>query len=229
MQSFFTNPATHIAPEGQLHLWAMASPVIREALQPFARVCEPFPFLGLQPTADLHATVLRLGPADGDPSAFIDTFTREAGGLGALSIPLGWPIVTVDSVLCRGEHTEHWDALIAAAQRASIAAFGEDAAPYDPPFGPHVTVAYGVGEGSDTPVEEALARAKEDVLAQRRLVTGGETGGQMPGAGEEAPTCDPGDHLAMIDITSVVLARVCQDRQAGTYTAQILADVPLPS
>ena len=51
----------------------------------------------------------------------------------------------------------------------------------------------------------------------------------MPGAGEEAPTCDPGDHLAMIDITSVVLARVFQDRQAGTYTAQILADVPLPS
>ena len=103
MQSFFTNPATHIAPEGQLHLWAMASPVIREALQPFARVCEPFPFLGLQPTADLHATVLRLGPADGDPSAFIDTFTREAGGLGALSIPLGWPSVTARALPLSGK------------------------------------------------------------------------------------------------------------------------------
>ena len=224
MQSFFTNPATHIGDEGQLHLWAMASPLIREALHPFALACEPFPFLGLQPAADLHATVLRLAPADGDPGAFVDTFTHEAGGIGPLSIPLGWPIIANNSVICVGEHTQQWDAFVAAARRASVAAFGEDAAPYEAPFGPHVTVAYGVGQGQDAPVEDELARVKAKILAERGESLANECGCACDGE-QEAPAQEP---LAQIEITSVVLARVFQDREAGTYTAQILADVPLP-
>lgn len=201
MHSFFTNPATHIGPEGQLHLWAMAKQGMRNAAAPFAAVCEPFDCLGLQPPEAMHATVLRLAPADGDVAAFCTAFRRECVGIGELHIPIEWPLSTDDSVICLGTKSSQWDRLIGAAQRASACAFGDDAVAYDPPFGPHVTIAYGVSDGSN----EAITAALRDVRDA------------LPNGTDR--------YMHELEIDSVVLARVFQDREAGTYTCDILAEV----
>lgn len=212
MHSFFTNPASHIGAEGQLHVWAMAKPELRNALEPFARSCDSFDYLGVQMSQDLHATVLRLAPTDGNTAAFIAAFRRECGDLGRLRLPLGWPVPTEDSVICIGEYSRKWEALITATQRASVQAFGKAAAPYDPPFGPHITIAYGIDDGSNAPIAAALRQVRSAYLAN--------TGGA-----ENA--FDNADHLHYLDIDSVVLARVYQDRQIGTYTGEILTEVSI--
>lgn len=91
MHSFFTDPATHIGPEGQLHVWAMAKAEVRSALAPFAQVCDAFDCLGLQPPSALHATVLRLAPHDSDVAAFCAAFRRECDGLESCTCPCSGP------------------------------------------------------------------------------------------------------------------------------------------
>ncbi|PIN51231.1 hypothetical protein CT171_05825 [Trueperella pyogenes] len=216
MHSFFTDPATHIGPEGQLHVWAMAKAEVRSALAPFAQACAGFDCLGIQPLSALHATVLRLAPPDGDVAAFCAAFRRECEGLGELHLPVQWPVVMEDSVICVGPKTPQWDRLICATERASIQAFGDEAAPYNPPFGPHLTVAYGVCDGIDEPIITALQHVREHVPEEARQV--------RPKDDAEDVATDRGQ-LCVLDIDSVVLVRVYQDRQAGTYTCDVLAEV----
>ncbi|MEW6897155.1 hypothetical protein V3M69_05925 [Trueperella pyogenes] len=218
MHSFFTDPATHIGPEGQLHVWAMAKAEVRRALTPFAQACDAFDCLGLQPPSALHATVLRLAPHDGDVAAFCAAFRRECDGLGELHLPVQWPAVVEDSVICLGATTPQWDRLICATKRASIQAFGDEATPYNPPFSPHLTIAYGVCEGDDEPIVAALQQVRVHMLRDT-------DDGRTHDADDTAADAIGEDQFCTLDIDSVVLARVYQDRQVGTYTCDVLAEM----
>lgn len=206
MQSFFADSATHLPQEGQLHLWAMINPVdnapLLKRLQSWQKQLANIGFLGLQPASDLHLTLARIAISEGDDDELAESFNVSweslARDLRPLSIGLSTPKIISNSVIVAGEPEQGWKSLLALSEAVISRAFGDltpAPLPYPRPPFPHITLAYGIAPGDDHEIEAALP-GDTDTRHRNSLA---------------------------IRISDILLARVFQDCEAGTYRAKKLS------
>ncbi len=128
--------------------------------------------------------------------------SEAASRLGAevppVELSFDEPAPVVSSVLTRATPGPPWTDLIRLVRGAAVEALGERAGHYDPPFGPHITVAYATGPGED---EEIVAALAADPAAS-------------------AP-------IGSLAFPSIAWCAVHQNRAAGTYTFETLVTTSL--
>lgn len=169
MQDFFSVTATEHwnDPTGQLHAYLVPSEDFRIWCDPLLRAAATVDFLAPQPREALHATVHRFKPMGSEITQATWDALEEASktylaDLAPLEVKLSPPTAMHDAVVFFGE-LEGWDELIAAVRAAAHEVL-DDAFHYNPPFGPHMTLAYGVAEGDDALIEQALSEAFADQI-----------------------------------------------------------------
>lgn len=192
MDTFFSSPTSYIGGEGQIHIYALPDHNFAQLAAPYVKSLSNIDCVGVQPANSYHATVLRLQPADTNIAVLAQSLRNCLRGTQTVKIELQSPIIKNNSVLCIGEKTPAWDNLTNAVLSACQAVLGKVGTPYVPPFGPHITLAYGIKAGDDNSILPYLGEAHK---------------------------------FATLNIDSLAIVRVFQDRDAGTYTFSHLAEV----
>lgn len=190
-------------PSGQLHAYLVPNADGLARLAPAVAAVSGLAYLAPQPIEALHATILRfpflVSELDDDALARLaDAASRLGAVLPPVELTFDEPAPVVNSVLTRATPGPPWTELIRVVRGAAVQAFGEKAGHYDPPFGPHITVAYATGPGEDEEIAAALAA---DPAAS-------------------AP-------IGPLVFPSIAWCAVHQNRAAGTYTFETLVTTPL--
>lgn len=155
-------------PAGQLHAYLVPAERARMAMLPAMAAIADVPYLGVQPESALHATIQRLpfmrsSMTAEDVAALENEAARVFAELAPITLRFASPIITHDSVLLLAEHTPEWDALTSAVRRAA-SVLGENASHYDPPYGPHISLAYAKDDGPKADIATALGETASEVL-----------------------------------------------------------------
>lgn len=190
-------------PAGVLHAYLVPEPNVRARLAPALEAVGEVPFLAAQPLEGLHATIVRLpvlvrNLADDDASLVMATATESGTALGPITLRFGSPHVTPNSLLVSAPGGERWDALVALVRDAAAQVPGVDANRHPPPWAPHITLAYATSDGEDDVIRSALSAT--------------------PGATNA---------LNAVTFTKIAWCGVHQNRDAGTYTFDVLFETPL--
>lgn len=189
-------------PTGQLHAYLVPDAATRERLARAVAAVAHLGYLAPQPIDGLHATVQRFPFLIGELDEATLTQLQEsaaasAAGLSPVRLGFGEVVPTVNSVLTLATPDDQWAAVVDLARTAAAAALGDAALHYQPPFGPHITIAYATGEGADSDVVAALADA-----------------------GADGPAGE-------IVFTELAWCAVHQNKAEGTYTFETLFATPL--
>ncbi len=161
MHNFFEVMKSWKRNDGALHLYAL--PDDEELLDRFEVAQEAF--VGIDelppmPRAWLHATVQRMAQFDDEVTQRELTelgraLTDELAGVDAFDLELGPPVARQTAVECAATSTEAWDELLTAARRALRSVW--DTHLPDRPYGPHVSLAYAIGDVDDDEIASRLA------------------------------------------------------------------------
>ena len=190
-------------PSGALHAYLVPDAQARTRMVPALEAAGCIPFLAAQPADSLHATILRLPVlvrdlTDDDVALIKAEATRSGTALGPITLEFGSPCITSDSLLVRAPAGGRWDALIALVREVGARAFGPSGTQYPSPWAPHMTVAYAVANGDDDVIVSALTD-------------------------RDAATTEVGS----VTFTRIAWCGVHQNRDAGTYTFDVLFETPL--
>lgn len=189
-------------PGGQLHAYLVPGDEVRRRLVPALETLRGLGFLARQPIEALHVTVQRfpflLGELEDAPLDHL----REVGShvlaeMAPIRFEFGPPAPVGDSVIVRARLGEDWERVTQSVRAIAQEALGAEALRYEPPFGPHLTLAYATAAGEDSAVATALA---SDGRALRPV-------------GEAT-------------FTEVAWCAVHQNRAVGTYTFETLFATP---
>jgi 2'-5' RNA ligase len=134
-----------------LHVYALPDPALRAALTPFHRPIEAVPFCAVQPAEFLHATVTRFPWFLADPAIppieEVTAAVAEAvSGLAPFTVELGGPVITEYGVVVDAPASPAWDELVDGVRAVATTLDTERQLP-NRPYGPHVSVGYGVADG----------------------------------------------------------------------------------
>ncbi|MGO1592647.1 MAG: 2'-5' RNA ligase family protein [Ancrocorticia sp.] len=204
VQSFFaTTQDDWTDPSGMLHAYIVPSSVPKQRLAEAAATLTGLSFVAPQPTEALHGTIQRfpflLRDLDQDAIDQLETSAQNAAAkLQPFDLSFGAARVTKDSVLASAEIGPSWEALVKVTRSAAQAALGPEALRYDPPFGPHMTLAYAVSDGPDEEIDDAL----------------------RSGPGTSEP-------IGPVTVGEIVWCAVHQNRNQGTYTFEPLFSTAL--
>lgn len=160
MRDFFSTTVDDWTdPAGQLHAYLIPDGDFLAWARPALAALEPFPCLATQPEGGLHATVQRF-PHLLSEEVDVEAFARAVAARrpGPLELDFSAPISDGTAVLTLGRGSG-WERLIEAVRGACAEVKGQRAVHYDPPFGPHITLAYGIGDGDDEEILAALGGA----------------------------------------------------------------------
>ncbi|MFT4229780.1 MAG: hypothetical protein QM602_05775, partial [Microbacterium sp.] len=151
-----------------------------------------------------HATVQRfpflVRDLDGAELVALRDAGRRLAALGPITLDFDAPAPAGDAVVVRARVEEDWGVLSHTVRDAAALALGDEARRYGPPFGPHMTLAYGTATGHDADVHSALG-AEPDAAAQ----------------------------LGVVTFAELAWCAVQQNRDAGTYTFEVLFTSPFVS
>ncbi|MEA5454742.1 hypothetical protein SPF06_08415 [Sinomonas sp. JGH33] len=161
MKRFFGEPAT-LWPSlrNRLHVYVLPDDELRSALVERQRALDGVDYCSVQPAEYLHATVQQLSrtSSEADPAA-VGRFLERLGDLAAATkpfeVPLGAPVVDDFALGARGLATPEWTALLDGVRAAAADTVNAGLPIPDPPFAPHVTLGYGVAEGSGERIQGA--------------------------------------------------------------------------
>lgn len=160
MRSFFSQMTPWPRNDGSLHLYALPDDGARQRLDEAAALIEGVPDLPPVPDAWRHFTVRRLAQFDdlkqAELSRLADALTAQLDGVAAFDLNVGTPQVHDQAVECVAEPVPGWEALVGAVGRAAEAFGGEV---LDPPYAPHITLAYATGDVDDAELRRRLANA----------------------------------------------------------------------
>ena len=189
-------------PTGQLHAYLVPDAATRERLARAVAAVAGLGYLAPQPVDGLHATVQRFPFLIGELGEAALARLRESAAASAAGLPpvrlgFGEVVPTVNSVLVLATPDDQWAAVVNLARTTAAAALGDAALHYQPPFGPHITIAYATGDGDDDEVLAALAE-----------------NGEIGPAGEMV-------------FTDLAWCAVHQNKVEGTYTFETLFTTPL--
>lgn len=169
MKSFFAT--THddwTDPKGQLHAYLVPDKSYLEWALPVRERLESVPFLAVQPESALHATVQRFPFLLGEmSSAHLDALADNAlagfRDFPCLELTFGPPSLMSDAVVTYGGDPDDlpagWMSLVEHVRAVACQTFGEEGVYYAPPFGPHITLAYGIGNGDDGVIDATLGES----------------------------------------------------------------------
>lgn len=169
MKSFFaTTRDDWTDPKGQLHAYLVPDKSYLEWALPVRQRLESVPFLAVQPESALHATVQRFPFLLGEISSTqLDALAENAlagfRDFPVLELTFGPPSLMSDAVVTYGGDPDNlpsgWVSLVERVREIAWQTFGEEGVHYAPPFGPHITLAYGIGNGEDTVIGAALGQS----------------------------------------------------------------------
>ncbi|MFV0428202.1 MAG: 2'-5' RNA ligase family protein [Arachnia sp.] len=114
------------------------------------------------PEAYLHTTVQRLAQFDADVTAaeltqLGDALNRCLANVHVFELDLAAPQASGFAIECLAGPSPAWNALVAAVRQAVGQTWGPELP--DPPFGPHVSLAYATGDVDDSEIARRLADA----------------------------------------------------------------------
>lgn len=146
---------------GALHVYALPDPALQAALTPFHAAIRAVPFCAVQPPEFLHATVTRLPWFLADPEippieTVTAALTDAIAGMAPFTIELGGPVITEYGVVVDGPAAPAWDALVDGVRGVATALDPGRALP-SRPYGPHVSVGYGIDDGDGEQLRAPLA------------------------------------------------------------------------
>lgn len=161
MQNFFRHEivTSWAQPRDSLHVYALPDPALRAALAPFQRVVAGFPACGVQPPEFLHATVSRLPAFRTDLSAaqleaLSAAITAAVRTIAPFTVELARPEADENSASVGGVAGPPWQALVDGVRAAATEVL--DGELPQPPHRPHVSLGYGVGDGSTAQLRRLL-------------------------------------------------------------------------
>lgn len=162
MRNFFdTTVDDWTDPAGQLHAYLLPDEEFLSWVEPGLEALSAFDCLAPQPPQALHATVQRfpyLLSSPCDVEAFAAAVAERRPG--AVELSFARPTSDDLAVISLGRGTG-WEELTEAVRSAAAEVGGDPAIHYNPPFGPHITLAYGVGDGDSEEILAALAEIPE--------------------------------------------------------------------
>lgn len=153
----------------RLYIYALPAPDLRSALEERQRVLEAFDYCSIQPADYLHATVQQFAVTSDEVSpedveAFIARLSSLAAETKAFSVELGEPEADDYSLGVRGSNTPSWAKLTAAVRDAAADTINKSQPLPNAPFGPHLTLGYGVAEGSTQLIQQASDQLRASAL-----------------------------------------------------------------
>ncbi|MDO5683920.1 MAG: 2'-5' RNA ligase family protein [Propionibacteriaceae bacterium] len=162
MRSFFDHMTPWTQPDGSLHVYALPDDDVQERLDEAAARIDGVPNLPLSPASWRHFTVRRLSQFDdlkhAELSRLAQCLTDELEGLSPVDLTVGGPQLHDVAVAVEGAPNAEWDALVAAVGRAASSFGGEV---LDPPYAPHLSLAYATGDVDSAEVRRRLEGAPE--------------------------------------------------------------------
>ncbi|AZA13112.1 hypothetical protein ACFPVT_00100 [Corynebacterium choanae] len=161
MQRFFGTPSTewdHL--DGQLHVYhvpAADSPLSR-AMADTAAQLAAIDSIAIQPVPYFHATIQLLDwnlhtVSQSQVDTLIDTLHQATATVAALDLTFAAPVIRPYAVETVATVTRQWDQLVTTVRNACTAVGCVlPAAPY----GAHMSLAYGIAEGPDSAIDQAM-------------------------------------------------------------------------
>ncbi|MFC4947022.1 2'-5' RNA ligase family protein [Pseudonocardia sp. GCM10023141] len=175
MKRFFGVPITRWAsPRDRLHVYVLPGERLSAQLAVRQKALDGIAYCSTQPVANLHATVQQFALTTGEVPA--DRLAAFGDGLAGLalrttpfSVPLGPPVVGEHTLGVRGHLTQRWMDLTAAIRELALATFHADVVLPAPPSRPHVSLGYGLAEGSSTVIQDRADGLHHGVLPDLRV------------------------------------------------------------
>ncbi|NYE96632.1 2'-5' RNA ligase [Psychromicrobium silvestre] len=161
MKRFFGQPSTIWASlRNRLHVYALPDPELRAALVDYQRALTPFSYCSVQPPKFLHATVQQFAVTSEEVTqqqlaAFASELERLASSMKPFEIALSTPVADDWSLGVRGKPSLEWENLVSGVRSAAQQTINLDREMPRAPFGPHLTLGYGVAQGSSEQVQAA--------------------------------------------------------------------------
>ncbi|HEY8294908.1 MAG TPA: 2'-5' RNA ligase family protein [Micrococcaceae bacterium] len=170
MQRFFGAPMTRWASmRNRLHVYVLPQAELRVELEARQRALESAEYCSIQPGGFLHATVQQFAVTSEEVSAGqLAAFNGALADLAAATEPFGVdldaPLADDFSLGVRGTPTPPWRALVERVRSAGAETINAGFRLPGAPGRPHISLGYGLADGSTAQVQAAA-----DALALRRL------------------------------------------------------------
>ncbi|ETJ97169.1 hypothetical protein QP568_03775 [Propionimicrobium lymphophilum] len=149
-------------PAGQLHTYLLPGTNFAELAQPYLGILQESSVCAAQPNDSFHATIQRL-PFFADDKEICDripAFGKELRKHFAKwpipEINFSYPEVTKDSVLCFATKDSGWTEFVDGVRKCSVNIFGEEASHFEGVPRAHLTLGYGVKDGSSEDLAKAI-------------------------------------------------------------------------
>ena len=144
----------------RLHVYVLPNQDLRAELQRRQQILEAFDYCSVQPGAYLHATVQQFAVTSDEVNgeqlrAFREAAARVAATTRPFTIELGAPLADDWSLGIRGTATPHWTSLVEAVRAAAAQTVNTGLPLPDAPYGPHITLGYGLADGSTERIQAA--------------------------------------------------------------------------
>lgn len=175
MKRFFGVPITRWAsPRDRLHVYALPQARLVDRLTLLQKALDGIDYCSTQPPENLHATVQQFAFATPDVpqaelTAFADGLALLAAETPPLAVPMGPPVVDDHGLGVRGHNTARWVALSAAIRELAAATFHGAVALPPAPRKPHVTLGYGLADGSSAVVQDRVDNLHTGLLPDLRV------------------------------------------------------------
>lgn len=175
MRRFFGVPITRWAsPRDRLHVYALPGARLVDRLTLLQKALDGIDYCSTQPPEHLHATVQQFAfsTAEVPPAelaGFAAGLARLAGETPPFAVPLGPPVVDDHSIGVRGHATRRWVGLSAAIRELAAATFHGGVALPPAPRKPHLTLGYGLGDGSSAVLQDRVDALHTGLLPDLRV------------------------------------------------------------
>lgn len=146
-----------------LHVYVLADEALRTAVAGYQAAIETYPDCAVQPPDYLHATVQRLpwfctDLSTDDVARLTAALADRLGPVAPFTVELDRPVVNDGGVNVHTSRSASWDVLVDTVREAAVAVLGSEPPLGRPPFGPHVSLGYAIGDGDNTVLQSALDR-----------------------------------------------------------------------
>lgn len=207
MKRFFGQPMTlWPSMRNRLHVYLLPDEELRAALVARQKALEGFDYCSVQPAAFLHATVQQFAVTTEQVTPEqLEAFTRQLAQFAAdfqpFDIPLTAPVADDWSLGVRGLPSAEWHHLVDGVRTVAAETINIDHEMPKAPFGPHLSLGYGVADGSS----EQIQLASDSLNGSRGLNTLNDSDAL---AGSELP---------LLRVSELHLLAVHQDVEAGIF------------
>lgn len=144
----------------RLHVYVLPTPDLRSALEQRQHALAAFDYCSIQPPEYLHATVQQFAVTSEDVSreemeSFVGRLTALSKETTPFIVPLAEPRADDYSLGVRGTSTPSWEQLTAAVRDAAACTINKNLPLPKAPMAPHLTLGYGVADGSTAIIQAA--------------------------------------------------------------------------